>query len=189
MRMLGPACLTEGKEGEGERERKAADGYKYLRPVGAEDVPFAEMARYQRAIGELNWLVRGTRPDLAFVAHKLSQHCHKPCVWHWKGVQQVFRYLKFSQGFTLCYGQDCEELLGYSDADFASDTSDRRFTMGYTYLLGGAAVTWASRKQQTISYSLEVRACQATTRRWAWCAPETLRQERRTLLPAFSLPP
>ena len=78
-----------------------ADGYEYFRAVGAEDVSFAETARYQRAIGEINWLVRGTRVDLAFVAHKLSQHCHKPCVRHWKSVQQVFRYLRFSQGFTL----------------------------------------------------------------------------------------
>ena len=130
-----------------------ADGYEYLRPVGAEDVPFAETARYQRAIGELNWLVRGTRVDLAFVVHKLSQHCHKPCERHWKGVQQVLRYLKFSQGFALCYEQDSKELVGYSDADFASDTSDRKSTMGYAYLLSGAVVTWASRKQQTISTS------------------------------------
>jgi hypothetical protein len=63
------------------------DGYEYFRPVGAEDVLFTETAKYQRAIGELNWLVRGTRVDLAFVAHKLSQHCYNPCVRHWKGVQ------------------------------------------------------------------------------------------------------
>jgi hypothetical protein len=91
--------------------------------------------------------------DLAFVVHKLSQHCHNPCVRHWKGVQQVFRYLKFSQAFTLRYARDNEELLGYSDTDFASDTSDRKSTMGYAFILSGAAITWASRKQQVISTS------------------------------------
>ena len=44
-------------------------------------------------------------------------------------------------------------LYGYSDSDFASDTTDRRSTMGYAFLLGGAAVTWASRKQQSVSTS------------------------------------
>jgi len=130
-----------------------ADGYEYLRPVGAGDVPFTDMVRYQRALGELNWLVRGTRVDLAFVVHKLSQHCHQPCIRHWKGVQQVLRYLKFSQGLTISYRQDDQQLLGYSDADFASDTTDRKSTMGYVFMLSGAAITWASRKQQTISTS------------------------------------
>ena len=130
-----------------------ADGYEHLRPVGVDDIPFAETEIYQRAIGELNWLVRGTRVDLAFVVHKLSQHCHQPCVRHWKGVQQVFRYLRFSRGLTLCYGQDDQQLLGYSDADFASDTADRKSTMGYVFTLHGAAVTWAVRKQQSISTS------------------------------------
>ena len=133
--------------------RTPADGYEYLRPVGAEDVFFTDMVRYQRALGELNWLVRGTRMDLAFVVHKLSQHCHQPCVRHWRGVQQVFRYLKSSQGLTISYGQGDQQLLGYSDADFASDTTDRKSTMGYVFILNGAAITWASRKQQTISTS------------------------------------
>ena len=44
-------------------------------------------------------------------------------------------------------------LMGYSDSDYAGDTTDRRSTMGYVYLLYGAAVTWAARKQQSISTS------------------------------------
>jgi hypothetical protein len=102
---------------------------------------------------ELNWLVRGTRADLAFVVHKLSQHCHKPCERHWKGIQQVFRYLQGSQAVTLRYAGDDKKLLGYSDTDYASDASDRKSTMGYVFILCGAAITWASRKQQTISTS------------------------------------
>ena len=130
-----------------------AEGYEYLRPVGAGDEPFTDLVKYQRALGELNWLVRGTRVDLAFVVHKLSQHCHQPCVRHWKGVQQIFRYLRFSRGLTLSYGQDQQRLSGYSDADFASDIADRKSTMGYVFTLGGTAITWASRKQQAISTS------------------------------------
>jgi hypothetical protein len=44
---------------------------------------------YQRALGQLNWLVRGTRLDLAFVVYKLSQHCHRPYEMHWTGVRRV----------------------------------------------------------------------------------------------------
>ena len=130
-----------------------AEGYDRFRPAGTDDTAYESPARYQRAIGKLNWLVRGTRADLAFVVHKLSQHCHNPCVRHWNGVQQVFRYLKGSQGLTLRYARDDQDLLGYSDTDYASDASDRKSTMGYAFILSGAAVTWASRKQQAISTS------------------------------------
>jgi hypothetical protein len=129
------------------------EGYEYFQPVGANDIACESPAKFQRALGELNWLVRGTRVDLAFVVHKLSQHCHNPCTRHWKGVQQVFRYLKGSHAFALRYARDNQELLGYSDTDFASDKSDRKSTMGYAFILSGAAVTWASRKQQAISTS------------------------------------
>ena len=130
-----------------------AEGYEYLQSVGAHNESFTDIAKYQRALGELNWLVRGTRIDLAFVVHKLSQHCHQPYVRHWKGVQQVLRYLKSSRGLTLGYRPDSQQLHGYSDTDFASDSGDRKSTMGYVYMLHSAAITWTSRKQQTTATS------------------------------------
>jgi len=57
-----------------------ADGYEQLRPGAPGDdpsnEPFADIGLYQRALGCLNWLERVSRPDLAFVVHKLSQFCH-----------------------------------------------------------------------------------------------------------------
>jgi hypothetical protein len=44
-------------------------------------------------------------------------------------------------------------LTGYSDSDYAGDATDRRSTIGYVFLLYDAAVTWAARKQQSISTS------------------------------------
>lgn len=133
-----------------------ADGYKHFQSKTAQDAsqgaPF-DISRYQRALGRFNWLVRGTRPDLAFVAHKLSQHCHEPYQGHWAGVQRVFRYLRHSKQLGISYGRIKGDLVGYSDSDFAADGEDRRSTMGYAYILNGGAVTWAARKQQSISTS------------------------------------
>ncbi len=49
-----------------------ADGYEHLQPEATQDALFTDTEVYRRALGELNWLVRGTRLDLAFVVHKLS---------------------------------------------------------------------------------------------------------------------
>src|SRR5271154_1342704 len=45
------------------------------------------------------------------------------------------------------------ELLGYADSDYAGDSTDRKSTMGYAYLLHGGAITWSTRKQQSVATS------------------------------------
>jgi len=135
--------------------RTPADGYENLHLSTDNDDEFPDISLYQRTIGQLNWLVRGTRPDLAFVVHKLSQFCHRPQKRHWNGVKRVLRYLNCSQQLALRYESQGERisLEGYSDTDFAADISDRKSTMGYVFMLNGAAVTWSARKQQTTSTS------------------------------------
>ena len=102
------------------------DGYENLQAATAQDMLFADIATYQRALGQLNWLVRGIRPDLAFVVHKLSQFCHKPYASYWAGARRVFRYLNYSRHLRLCYTGDTQEmaLIGYSDSDYAADATD-----------------------------------------------------------------
>ena len=39
------------------------------------------------------------------------------------------------------------------DADYAADKSDRKSTSGYIFTLGGGAVSWASKKQRSVSTS------------------------------------
>ena len=130
-----------------------ADGYANLERQ-AHGEPYEDIVKYQHALGRLNWLVRGTRPDLTFVIHKLSQFCQQPYAAHWAGVRRVLRYLKGSQDLSLRYKRESQPILtGYSDADFTADTTDRKSTMGYVYTLYGAAVTWGTRKQKSISTS------------------------------------
>ena len=44
-------------------------------------------------------------------------------------------------------------MLGYADSDYAGDSTDRKSTMRYTYLLHGGAITWSTRKQQSVTTS------------------------------------
>ena len=39
------------------------------------------------------------------------------------------------------------EIKGFTDADFAGDTDDRKSTSGYVFLFGGIVVSWLSKKQ------------------------------------------
>lgn len=48
---------------------------------------------------------------------------------------------------------ESEKLVGYCDANWAGDLDSRRSTSGYVFLLGNNAVSWCSKKQQTVSLS------------------------------------
>ena len=63
------------------------------------------------------------------------------------------------------------KLKGYSDADWAGDHADRRSTSGYVFQLANGAITWASRKQNSVALSTceaEYMALSVTTQEVIW---------------------
>ncbi|RDY12629.1 hypothetical protein CR513_02542, partial [Mucuna pruriens] len=46
-----------------------------------------------------------------------------------------------------------EELLAYTDSDYARDLDDRKGTSSYAFILGGGVICWASKKQLVVSLS------------------------------------
>lgn len=108
---------------------------------------------YQEAIGCLLYLSQGTRPDIAYIVNSLSRFNNQPTITHWTAVKRVFRYLQATKNAKLLFKRDNENITGYCDADWASDSVDRRSCTGYIFIFQGAAISWASKKQQTIALS------------------------------------
>ncbi|GJZ67896.1 zinc finger, CCHC-type containing protein [Tanacetum coccineum] len=78
---------------------------------------------YSRVIGCLMYAMTCTRPAIAFVMGKLSRYTSNPV------------------------------LEGYTDARWISNTEDNSSTSGWVFLLGGGALSWASKKQSCITGS------------------------------------
>lgn len=113
---------------------------------------------YQSALGSLMYGMLGTRPDIAFAVGTLSKHSATPGPEHWDALMRVFRYLRGTSTLRLTYKPNSEHSngtapLGYSDADWAGDVNDRRSTTGHAFFLHGSAVSWQSKKQQSIAQS------------------------------------
>ena len=98
-----------------------------------------------------------TRPDLSWIVTKLSQHLSRPTEGDWTLLKQVMRYVRGTVDRKLHFTKCTEEmeLVGYSDADWASNVEDRRSTTGYYFQLNsnGPAISWKSRKQQNVALS------------------------------------
>lgn len=45
------------------------------------------------------------------------------------------------------------DISGFSDADWATNTEDRKSVAGYCVYLGESLITWSSRKQRAVSRS------------------------------------
>lgn len=112
---------------------------------------------YQQAVGCLLFLAQATRPDISFAVNNVSRFNNCYTEAHWKAVKRIMRYLKSSIDHKLRYTRVTEnknlEIEGYCDADWASDIDNRRSCTGYVFKVSNAAVSWGSKRQQTIALS------------------------------------
>ncbi|CAM8981584.1 unnamed protein product [Rhodiola kirilowii] len=126
------------------------ESFKHLFPNKGAPVSQLE---YSRVIGSLMYAMTSTRPDIAFAVGKLSRYTSNPSEDHWKGVHRVLRYLKGTMNLGLVYSEFPSVIEGYSNASWISNEEDHSSTSGWTFLLGGGAISWASKKQTCISSS------------------------------------
>uniref|UniRef100_A0A1J3J2T0 Retrovirus-related Pol polyprotein from transposon TNT 1-94 n=4 Tax=Noccaea caerulescens TaxID=107243 RepID=A0A1J3J2T0_NOCCA len=135
------------------------------------DCAFHDAPLYRKIVGKLIYLTL-TRPDLCFAVNQASQYMQTPMESHWKTVNHILRYIRGTsdQGIWMgCNGST--DLVGYCDADYAGDRSDRRSTTGYCTFIGGNLVTWKSKKQKVVSCSsceAEYRAMRRLTTELMW---------------------
>ena len=73
---------------------------------------------------------------------------------HLDAARRALRYAKdtLDYGLFYAYGADVE-VCGYTDADWAGSTHDRRSTSGYVFSLGSGAVSWSSKKKPIVALS------------------------------------
>lgn len=87
---------------------------------------------------------------MATTATILGRKVSSPTEADWVAAKRVVRYLMGTKNWKLTYADTNEMLLGYSDADWAGDISTRRSTSGFVFRY---AVSWASRKQSSVTLS------------------------------------
>ena len=100
---------------------------------------------YQQIIGTLIYATIGTRPDIAFVATRLSRFNNNPTQGHIKYAKYILRYLKGTKELKIKYdGASNAGLIGYSDSDWGENRDDCHSTSGHIFLMANGAISWAS---------------------------------------------
>ena len=129
-------------------------------------VPLDDPTLYWQLVGSLIYLI-GTRLDIAYVVHIVSQFMAAPHTIHFIAVLRILRYIKGTLGHGLQFSSKSSLVLsGFSDADWAGDPTDKRSTTGYCFYLGDALISWRSKKQSVVSRSSTKSEYRALT---SWC--------------------
>jgi hypothetical protein len=74
---------------------------------------------------------------------------------HWAAFERIFAYLKRTPklGPTYRKYRKYQNLIGFTDSDWAGDRDERKSTGGYIFLFHGAPISWRSKRQSCVALS------------------------------------
>ncbi|CAM9438252.1 unnamed protein product [Chrysoparadoxa australica] len=114
----------------------------------------ADEKQYRSGVGKLMYAVKTTRPDLANATRELAKCLKEPKGEHMLALERAMQYVSGTTDLGLTYSRKGElQLEAFVDADYAGDVNNRRSTTGFLIMFGGAAVSWKSKLQPTVSLS------------------------------------
>jgi hypothetical protein len=112
---------------------------------------------YKNRVGDMSWLSRCMRPDLAYATNALARLAHNPGTAHWNASTHLIRHLNATTDVSITYRRTGKPLYIYVDSDYLPNYGTRfdnlRSTTGWVAFFGGAAVRWASRRQDGVANS------------------------------------
>ena len=80
----------------------------------------AKKTTYREMIGSLMYLAIMMHPDISFAITSLSQYLDAPQKTHLDAVRRVFCYILGTKTLKLVLGGKVTNIVGFSDADWAS---------------------------------------------------------------------
>ncbi len=93
------------------------------------------------------WTTVNTRTDISYSVGVLSQYCANPGPIHCNLVLQIFRYLAGTLELGITFKSNVtDELVGYTDSDWAGLKDGQRSIGGYAFLFSSRLVSHQSKK-------------------------------------------
>ena len=138
---------------------------------------FAYNFNYRSIVGKLNFLEKGTRPDIAYAVHQCARFSSNPKKSHGDALINIAKYLKGTKDKGIYIKKNAiKSFEVYADADFSGnwdietamlDASTAKSRSGYALTLHDCPIIWHSKLQSTI--------CLSTTEAEYVCLSQALR--------------
>lgn len=84
----------------------------------------------------------------------ISRFISNPKEVHMFAMKRILRYIKSTIDLDIFYWKGSkDELVAYTDNDYADDIDDQKSNPGYVFMLSGWVIAWASQKQPVVTLS------------------------------------
>ena len=108
---------------------------------------------YRQLIGCLLYLTH-TRPDICYAVSVASRYMDQPHDIHWKAAKRILNFVQGTRTHGIFYKAKSDlDLIGFIDSDWAGDSTDRKSTSRYVFMLAKGPIIWSSKKQCAIALS------------------------------------
>jgi len=111
---------------------------------------------YRSGVGKLLHIMRWSRPDILNAVRELSKFMMAASLAHFKAMFRVMEYVISSRTKGLVLKpvkSELIEIVGVTDANYATDTDSRKSVSGFSVFINGAPVSFKSVQQQVITLS------------------------------------
>jgi len=128
-----------------------------------EVVDFRLHKKYRSGVGKLNYLARWSRPDILNQTRELSRHLQAPTNEHYRAMLRCMQYCVTTQNRGLYINPTVDwdgnknfvfEIVGYSDAAYATCPDTHHGVSGCTVTFMGVPVITRSSMQKTVKLSV-----------------------------------
>ena len=112
---------------------------------------------YLSRIGTLQYAATTCRPDLQYAASRLAQASAKPSQADWEQLERALIYFISTSSSMLVFGGTSAhlQLMAHVDSAYGSGPGEgnHRSTYGWVFQLGGASISWCSKKLNVTTLS------------------------------------
>jgi hypothetical protein len=146
-------------------------------PEGKTELEEVSRLPYANRVGSLLWIARTYRPDISWAVGMMTRWMAKPNRSMWRMTSYLLKFLSSTKNRGLIYSRTDGPLTltGVCDANHLCDYGDgkenRKNTLGWAFMLGGASISVRSRKAQRASSSSaesETQSLWDATREAVW---------------------
>ena len=114
-----------------------------------------DQRQYQQVIESLMYAVIHTHSDIFFTLDWLSQYLNDSAEHHEHALKRLLQYICSTVNLEIMYRlSGSQDLIGYSDSDYASDKQNWKSVLDHVYMLEGESISWVSQKQKSVTTSI-----------------------------------
>ena len=114
-----------------------------------------DQRQYQQTIESLMYTAIHTHLNILFVLDWLSQYFSDSAEHHEQALKRLLQYIWSTADLEIIYrSSESQDLIEYSDSDYASDKLNQKSILNHVYILEGGSVSWASQKQKSVATSI-----------------------------------